>query len=143
MLTTTFTPHGQENLRGYLAGYIDERGRPRLQQLTLPPSRLVLGPAQVIRQILATPAVGDQLRLLNQETTDLAARSVAAVQLGEPRVVPIGGSFLVVQPIYVTAAGGGVTRLRLVAVYLNGRVGYGRNLDEAMRRAQAPSSRPG
>jgi uncharacterized membrane protein (UPF0182 family) len=65
------------------------------------------------------------------------------VQLGEPRVVPIGGSFLVVQPIYVTAAGGGVTRLRLVAVYLNGRVGYGRNLDEAMRRAQAPSSRPG
>ena len=25
MLTTTFTPHGQENLSGYLGGYLDER----------------------------------------------------------------------------------------------------------------------
>jgi uncharacterized membrane protein (UPF0182 family) len=142
MLTTTFTPHGQENLSGYLGGYLDERGLPQLRQLTLPPSRLVLGPAQVTRQILATPAVGDQLRLLNQETTDLGARSVDAVQLGEPRVIPIGDSFLFAQSIYVTAAGHGVTRLRLVAVYLNGRVGYGRNLDEAMRRAQGTNAAP-
>jgi uncharacterized protein len=136
MLTTPFTAYSQENMSGYLTGRIDAGGRARLTQLSLSRSRLVLGPAQVSRQILATPAVSDRLRLLNQETTDLGDRAVNTVELGEPRVVPIGDSFLYVQPIYVTSQGTGVTRLRLVTVYLNGRVGYGKSLDEAIRRAQ-------
>jgi uncharacterized membrane protein (UPF0182 family) len=93
----------------------------------------------VSRQILATPGVGNRLRLLNQETADLGSQAVNAVELSEPRVIPIGDSFLYVQPIYVTAQGSGVTRVRLVTVYLNGRVGYGSSLSEAIRRAQAPS----
>jgi uncharacterized membrane protein (UPF0182 family) len=137
MLTTVYTPHSQENLSGYLTGTMDARGGPRLTQLTLPRSRLVLGPSQVSRRILATPAVGDRLRLLNQETADLGRQAVNAVELSEPRVVPIGDSFLYVQPIYVTAQGSGVTRVRLVTVYLNGRVGYGRTLRQAIRRARA------
>ena len=73
MLTTVYTPHSQENLSGYLTGTMDQ-GRPRLTQLTLPRERLVLGPSQVSRQILATPAVNDKLRLLNQETADLGRK---------------------------------------------------------------------
>ena len=42
------------------------------------------------RQILATAEVGDELRLLNQETTDLGNQAVNAVELSEPRVLPIG-----------------------------------------------------
>ena len=137
MLTTVFTPHSQENLSGYLTGTIDAQGRPRLEQLTLPRSRLVLGPSQVSRQILATPAIGDRLRLLNQETADLGDQAVNTVELSEPRVVPIGDSFLYVQPIYVTAQGSGVTRVRLVTVHLNGRVGYGRTLHDALKVARA------
>jgi uncharacterized membrane protein (UPF0182 family) len=137
MLTTVYTPHSQENLSGYLTGTMDSHGRPRLTELTLPRSRLVLGPSQVSRQILATPAVGDKLRLLNQETADLGTQAVNTVELSEPRVVPIGDSFLYVQPIYVTAQGSGVTRVRLVTVYLNGRVGYGKSLHEALRVARA------
>jgi uncharacterized membrane protein (UPF0182 family) len=137
MLTTVYTPHSQENLSGYLTGTMDAHGRPHLEELTLPRSRLVLGPSQVSRHILGTPAVGDRLRLLNQETADLDDQAVNTVELSEPRVVPIGDSFLYVQPIYATAQGSGVTRVRLVTVYLNGRVGYGRSLDEALRRARA------
>jgi hypothetical protein len=132
-----FTPHSQENLSSYLTGTVDRRGRPRLTQLSLPRSHLVLGPSQVSRLILATPGVGDRLRLLNQETTDLGNQAVDAVELSQPRVVPIGDSFLYVQPIYVTAQGSGVTRVRLVTVYLNGRVGYGPTLAVALRRARA------
>ena len=36
MLTTVFTPNSQENLSGYLTGPMDEDGRPRLTELTLP-----------------------------------------------------------------------------------------------------------
>jgi len=136
MLTTVFTPHSQENLSGYLTGTVTDEGHPRLTQLTLPRSRLVLGPSQVSRQILATPAVGDRLRLLNQETADLGDQAVNTVELSEPRVVPLGDSFLYVQPIYVTSQGSGVTRVRLVTVYLNGHVGYGSTLKEALRVAQ-------
>jgi uncharacterized membrane protein (UPF0182 family) len=95
----------------------------------------VLGPAQVSRQILASPGVNDRLRLLNQETTDLGNRAVNTVDISDPRVVPLGDAFLYVQSVYVTAQGTGVTRLRLVTVYLNGRVGYGDSLEEALRRA--------
>jgi uncharacterized protein len=137
MLTTVFTPHSQENLSGYLTGTMDAGGRPQLTQLTLPRSRLVLGPSQVSRQILATPGVGNNLRLLNQETADLGNQAVNAVELSEPRVVPVGDAFLYVQPIYVTSQGSGVTRVRLVTVYLNGHVGYGRTLSQALRVAQA------
>jgi uncharacterized protein len=137
MLTTVFTPHSQENLSGYLTGTMDAGGQPTLTQLTLPRSRLVIGPSQVSRQILATPAIGNRLRLLNQETADLGTQAVNAVELSEPRVIPIGDAFLYVQPIYVTAQGSGVTRVRIVTVYLNGHVGYGRTLGEALRVARA------
>jgi uncharacterized membrane protein (UPF0182 family) len=135
MLTTIFTPHSQENLSGYLAGSIDSTGRPQLTQMTVPRERPVLGPSQVARQILGTPEIGNMLRLLNQETTDLGDRAVESVELSAPRVVPIGDSFLYVQPIYITAQGSGVTRVRLVTVYLNGRVGWGKTLDQALERA--------
>jgi uncharacterized protein len=138
MLTLPYTPHSQENLSGLLAGSVDDLGRARLTQLTLPQSRLVLGPSQVSRQILATPALSDTLRLLNQETTDLGTRAVNTVELSSVRVVPIGDSFMFVQTVYVTARGTGVTRVRLVTVFLNGRVGYGRTLDAALQRAGAP-----
>jgi len=49
----------------------------------------------------------------------------------------VGDAFLYVQPIYVTSQGSGVTRVRLVTVYLNGHVGYGHTLSEALRVAQA------
>jgi uncharacterized protein len=136
MLTTVFTPYSEENMTGYLAGSVDGRGRPHLTQLGLPRSRRVLGPSQISRQILASPGVNDRLRLLNQETTDLGDRAVNTVEISDPRVVPLGDSLLYVQSVYVTAQGTGVTRLRLVAVFLNGRVGYGRNLAEALRRVR-------
>jgi uncharacterized membrane protein (UPF0182 family) len=138
MLTSAFTPYSEENLSGYLAGTVDAHGRARLTQLSLPRSRRVLGPSQVSRQILATPGVNDTLRLLNQETTDLGDRAVNIVEISDPRVVPVADSFLYVQTIYVTAKGTGVTRMRLVTAFLNGRVGYGKTLDDALRRAGAP-----
>jgi uncharacterized membrane protein (UPF0182 family) len=144
MLTTMFTPYSEENLSGYLTGTVDELGRPSLTQLSLPRSRRVLGPSQVSRQILASPGVSGRLRLLNQETTDLGDRSVNIVEISDPRVVPIGDSLLYAQTIYVSARGSGAARLRLVTVFLNGRVGYGKTLDDALRNAGGdPSLRRG
>src|ERR1044072_1348298 len=131
-----FAPHSQEHLSGYLAGEMDADGRARLTQLTLPRSRMVLGPSQISRQILATPAVGDELRLLNEKTSDLGDRSIDTVELSDPRIVPIGDSFLYVQPIYVTAQGNGVPRVRRVPCSRTRRLAWPRSLAAPVARAR-------
>lgn len=138
MLATPFTPRGRQNLVAYLAGSVGEDGRPQLALLSLPRDRLTLGPSQITRQILATPEVSRQLELANREASDLGKTSVDRTIVGVPRLVPIGDALVQVQPVYLVAAGSGVPRLRLVAVQANGRVGYGGDVETALRRTLRP-----
>jgi uncharacterized membrane protein (UPF0182 family) len=141
VLATPFSPRGGENLVAYLAGSVDESGRPRLSLLSLPRDRLTVGPSQATRRILANPAVNDRLQLLNRESRDLGKAAVNRTILGVARSVPVGHTLVHVQPVYVVAGGGGVPRLQLVTVYVDGRVGYGRDLAAALGRALRPPRR--
>jgi uncharacterized protein len=135
MLATPFTPRGGQNLVAYLAGSRDDRGRPRLTLLSLPRDRLTIGPSQATRRILANPGVNQRLQLLNRESRDLGKDSVNRTVVGAPKVVPVAGALVHVQPLYLIAGGSGLPALQLVTVLVNGRVGYGRSLYEALRRA--------
>jgi uncharacterized protein len=137
MLTLPFTPRGRENLVGYLAGSLDAQGRPELTQLSLPRDRLTVGPTQATRRILSSAGVVQRLQLLNRESRDLGKSGVSRTVLGVPRVVPIAGRLVHVQPLFLTAGGDGVPRLQLVTVFANGRVGYGSTLRAALRRVRA------
>ena len=140
LVESPFTPHGRHNIVGYVAGWLDSRGRPRLTALSLPRDRSTLGPAQATRRILASAAVSKRLELLNRETRDLGQAAVQRTVLGVPRVLPLGEQLVVVQPVYTTAGGDGVQRLELVAVLANGRVGYGDDVEAALRRVLALES---
>jgi uncharacterized membrane protein (UPF0182 family) len=140
MVTTPFTPRGRENLVAYLAGSLDAQGRPELTQLSLPRDRLTVGPTQATRRILSSSGVVQRLQLLNRESRDLGTSGVSRTVLGAPRVVPIAGTLVYVQPLFLTAGGDGVPRLQLVTVVANGRVGYGRDLATALRRSVERSS---
>jgi uncharacterized protein len=133
LLTTGFTPRGRENLVGYLAGSVDSSLTPRLTLLSLPRDRPTTGPTQATRQILATPGVDRTLQILNRESRDLGEASINRTVLGTPRIVPLGGALVHIQPVYVTAGGSGFPRLQLVTAYANGRVGYGSDLARALR----------
>jgi uncharacterized protein len=137
MVTSPFTPRGRENLVAYLAGSLDDQGRPELTQLSLPRDRLTVGPTQATRRILSSAGVVQRLQLLNRESRDLGKSGVSRTVLGVPRVVPIAGTLVYVQPLFLTAGGDGVPRLQLVTVYANGRVGYGPDLRAALRRVRA------
>jgi hypothetical protein len=138
MLSMPFTPRGRQNLAGFLGGFLDERGHPRLSLLSLPRDRLTIGPTQATRRILASPAVNSRLELLNRESRDLGKNSVSRTVLGVVRVVPLGDALLYVQPFYLIAGESGIPRLQLVAVHLNGRVGFGRDLKAALRMVVGP-----
>jgi len=133
MLTLPFTPRGRQNLVSYLAGSVDERGEPRLTVLSLPRDRLTIGPTQATREVLASRGVSRKLELLNRESRDLGRNSVNRTVLGTLRVVPLGDALVHVQPVYITAGGSGLPRLQLVTAYANGRVGYGRDPEAAVR----------
>ncbi len=135
VLATPFSPRGRQNLVGYLAGSIAAGGAQELTLLSLPRDRLELGPAQATRRILADAEVSERLQIVNRESRDLDEDSVSRTVLGAPRVIPVGDALVHVQPIYLTAGGGGVPRLQLVTVLANGRVGFGRDLESALRRA--------
>ena len=137
LVASGFTPHGRHNLVGYMAGWVDARGRLRLTALSLPRDRLTLGPAQATRRILASADISKRLDLLNRETRDLGQAAVQRTVLGVPRVLPLGEQLVVVQPVYTSAGGDGVQRLELVAVHANGRVGYGDDVEAALRQVLA------
>jgi len=134
MLVMPFTPRGRENLVAYLAGSIDAQGRPGLSLLSLPRDRLTLGPSQATRRILASRGVSRRLELSNREARDLGKSSVDRTIVGAPRLLPIGDALVQVQPIYLVAGGNGVPRLQLVAAVANDRVGYGPDVETALRR---------
>jgi uncharacterized membrane protein (UPF0182 family) len=78
--------------------------------------------------------VNRRLDLLNRESRDLGDAAVNRTILGAPRTVPVAGTLVYIQPIYVAAGGSGLPRLQLVTVLANDRVGYGRTLRAALRR---------
>jgi len=142
VLASPFTPRGRENLVAYLAGSLDARGRTELTLLSLPRDRLPIGPTQATRRILSSSGVVRRVQLLNRESRDLGRSGVSRTVLGAPRVVPIAGTFVYVQPLFLTTGGEGVPRLQLVTAFANGRVGYGRDLAAALRRIQASATTP-
>jgi uncharacterized membrane protein (UPF0182 family) len=141
LLVTPFTPRSRHNLVSYLAGSIDSRGEPQLTLLSLPRERLTVGPAQATRRILASHEVSRQIELLNRESRDLGNSAVLRTVLGVPRIVPLGGQLITVQPVYVSAGGDGVPRLQLVAVYADGRVGYGPDVATALNQVLQAEAR--
>jgi uncharacterized protein len=141
-LATPFTPRGRENLVAYLAGSLDARGGTQLTLLSLPRDRLTVGPTQATRRILSSPAVARRLQLLNRESRDLGTSGVSRTVLGAPRIVPIGDTLAYVQPLFLTTGGEGVPRLQLVTAFANGRVGFGRDAQAALRRLRDPATPP-
>ena len=138
MRTALYTPASGQNIVAEFDGWIGDDGRPRLAAVEFPGDQVVLGPAQISRLVFSTPSVTNALRLVNKETTDLDQHSLAAVVLGLPAWLRLDGGIVQVQPVYLEAAGSGATRMLDVTVYVNGRVGIGGTLTEAIDQAIAP-----
>ncbi len=140
VLAAPFTPRSGQNLVAFLAGSLGADGSPALTLLSLPRDRLTLGPTQATRRILSSAGVVRRLELLNRESSDLGKDAVSRTTLGALRVVPIAGSLVYVQPLFLSAGGQGVPRLQLVTVIANGRVGYGATFAAALRGVLAKAA---
>jgi uncharacterized membrane protein (UPF0182 family) len=137
VLFEPFTPPNRSNMVAYLAAGSDDFGSVgsskdaglygNLSSLQFPTNGNVVGPAQARSLIQQDPTASAQITLLNQQSS--------GVSYGDLLIVPMGDSFLYVQPIFLKSSQNALPQLKLVAVVNGGNVYLGTNLDDALTKA--------
>lgn len=128
LLMQPFTPRSRPNMSAFVvakSGPLEEYGT--LISYEMPEDRQIDGPGQVGDFIDQDPKASAEFTLLGQEGS--------AVIKGNMLVVPIDGSLLYVQPIYLTAdtGGSGIPQFKRVVASFNSQIEIGESLDEVLQ----------
>ena len=145
-LTTLFTPRNRPNLSAYMVVNSDPQDPQNYGKITilqLPQDTAIPGPQQVQSNFEATTAASEQLTLLRH--------GGSKVTLGNLVTVPLGGSLLSVEPIYVSASSatnsGSYPQLKKYFTFYyfgtgGGQVGFGDTLDAALAQVFGNAGQP-
>jgi uncharacterized membrane protein (UPF0182 family) len=124
VLMQPFTPKNRQVLIGWMAGMCDGENYGRLLSYRFPKEKRVLGTQQVETKI-------DQDRYLSGQLTLWDQRGSKVIR-GNLLVIPLNGTLLYVEPIYLQAEAAAYPELRLVAVMHNDQLSYAETFDEAL-----------
>jgi hypothetical protein len=134
VLIMPFTPRDRENTVAWLAGRSDGQQFGTLRNFRFPSGVLVFGPSQIENRIEQNATISQQLTLWDSAGSEVLRSTLM--------MVPVGDSFLYVQPVYLQATGGRMPELRRVIVANGNSVVMEETFDEALRVAmgeRAPS----
>ena len=108
-LFVPMTPAGgqRDNMVAWIAGRADPSDYGKLRVLKLPQSRPIFGPQQIESRITADATI-------RQQTSLLSVGGGAQVIYGNLIVLPVGNSFLYVEPLFVQANNGKFPELQRV-----------------------------
>ena len=136
-LILPFTPRNRQNTVAWLAGGSDGDQYGTLRAYRFPTDDLVFGPAQIEARIDQNPGISQQITLWDQAGSEVIR--------GNLLMIPIGQSFLFVEPIYLQAENSRLPELVRVVVANGNAIAmeptFDRALDVVFGRAQ--SSLPG
>ncbi len=129
LLMFPFTAHGRDNMRAFLIARSD-LSEPQQVTLFRLPSEQVLGPRQVEVLIDQDPLISQQFTLWQQRGS--------RVIRGHLLVVPVEGTFVYVEPIFLEAESGGAapSLSRVIAATPSG-VAIGQTLEAALEALQS------
>jgi uncharacterized membrane protein (UPF0182 family) len=142
LLMLPFTPRNKPNLSGLMLARCDGEHLGEVVVLQLSKQQLISGPMQVEANINQDQTISKDLTLWNQQgSTVLRAQML---------VLPIGDTFLYVEPIYIQAAEAPQPQLKKVAMVMGNRVIYTDTYEQAlvqlsafMQGIPAPGAAPG
>ena len=142
-LTTTLLQNNGRNLAAFVSADSDPASPTygKLRVLHLPTSSLTPGPGQVHNDFRTFPAAATQISLLDQRGSH--------VDEGNLLTLPLGGSFVYVEPIYVrSTAVTSFPTLKRVLVSWDGNIAYEPTVQQALDVAfgtttQKPPEQPG
>ena len=136
-LFTSFTPLNRPNMVAWMAAESDPESYGQLTSFEFSEQN-VTGPPQAAALISQDTEISQEVSLLDQLGSQ--------VNFGDLLAIPIGQSFLYVQPLYTEAAGGGaIPELKRVIVVSGERVEMANTLSEALQeefQADAPTEEP-
>ena len=137
VLIMPFTPRQRQNTAAWLAGRSDGDFYGGLRGYRFPTETLVFGPAQIEARIDQNPGISAQLTLWNQ--------SGSQVIRGNLLMIPVGSSFLFVEPIYLQAENSRLPELVRVVVANGNSIAMEKTLTEAIEvvLGKRQSSLPG
>ncbi len=135
---TPFTPRGKDNLAAWMVARNDGENYGKLSVYRFPRQSLVFGPTQILNRINQTTEISQQISLWDQRGSQVIR--------GNLLVIPIEGSLIFVQALYLRAEGGRIPELKRVIVAYNDQVAMEETLEASLARifggsAGAPPSR--
>lgn len=119
-----FTPANRENMIAWLAAQNDPEKYGQKIVYRFGKDSLIFGPKQIEARIDQDPVISSQLSLWNQQGSQVIR--------GNLLVIPISGSLLYVEPLYLQAASGKIPELKRVILATPDRVIMAENLGLAL-----------
>ncbi len=128
-LTTPMKVNSKTNLAAYVTVDSDPGpGYGQMTVLTVPRGSVIKGPEQIANNFKSFDVISSYITLQD--------RAGSTVVDGNLLTLPIGNSFLYVEPLYVQAQANGYPLLRRVLTAYGNKVGFGANLADALSDLQ-------
>ena len=124
LLIQPYTPSEKDNMIAWLAARSDVPHYGKLVAYELPKQQLVFGPSQVEARVDQDPEISAQISLWNQRGS--------RVIRGNLIVIPMGSSFLYVEPLYLLAETSELPELKRVIVASGDRIAMRETLEDAL-----------
>ena len=126
VLMLPYTPLNRNNMVGWLAAGNDGDSYGQLELYHFPRGQLVEGPSQIEAYIDQDPVISQQITLWDQGGSEVVR--------GNLLTIPVNGSILYVEPLYIHATSRSVPELRQVILYHNNVLVMEPNLELALER---------
>jgi uncharacterized membrane protein (UPF0182 family) len=126
VLMTPFTPRNKNNLVGVMMGRCDGPNLGAVSVLMLSKQELIPGPMNVSAYINQDQNISKDLTLWNQQGSH--------VLRGQIMVMPVGNTFLYVDPIYIQSSEGSMPQLKKIVLAVGNRLIYADTYEHALNQ---------
>jgi uncharacterized membrane protein (UPF0182 family) len=124
ILMQPFTPKNKQVMIGWIAGMCDDENYGRFLAYQFPKEKRVLGTQQVETKIDQDSYLSGQLTLWDQRGSNVIRGNVLAI--------PVNGTIIYVEPIYLQSETSPYPELRLEAVMHNDNLSYAETFEQAL-----------
>jgi len=124
LLITSFTPRSKDNMIGLMVARCDGAHLGELVVLQLSKQELIFGAMQIGARINQDQTISKDLTLWNQQGSQ--------VLRGQTLVLPIGNTFLYVEPLYIQAAEARMPQLKKVVLAIGNTLIYKDTYEQAL-----------
>ena len=124
LLITSFTPRNKDNMIGLMVARCDSEHLGELVVLQLSKQELIFGTMQIGARINQDQTISKDLTLWNQQGSQ--------VLRGQTLVLPVGNTFLYVEPLYIQASEARMPQLKKVVLAIGNTLIYRDTYEQAL-----------